>query len=160
MVLGDPGAGEVYGFVARRGDEAVACLRNPSDRPQPLDAGWADLFGFEPTSLLARYGRLAEVLAPFDVLLVEATPRGVPRSRAPNPHRSGTRSVSGDGDVGRLDRRQRRRPPAHPHPGHGGKGGDQAERPAQGHADPWPHVSEIQPSSGPPIGVLPRKSRP
>ena len=30
MVLGDPAAGEVYGFASRRGDEAVLCLRNPS----------------------------------------------------------------------------------------------------------------------------------
>ncbi len=73
LVLGDPGAGEVYGFVSRRGDEAIACLRNPSDRPQAIGAGWPELLGFTPTSLTARYGRLADVLQPFDVLVVEAT---------------------------------------------------------------------------------------
>ena len=74
-MLGDPSAGEVYGFVARRGGQAIACLRNPADRPQPLGAGWPDLLGFRPTSLTPRYGRLADVLQPFDVLLVEAVPR-------------------------------------------------------------------------------------
>ncbi len=78
LVLGDPSAGEVYGFVARRGDEAVACLRNPSDRPQPLDAAWPDLLGFTPPALRTRYGRpAADVtsLDPLEVLLVEAVPR-------------------------------------------------------------------------------------
>ena len=73
MVLGDPGAGEVYGFVARLGDRAVACLRNPSDRPQPIGADWPALLGFRPTSLSPRFGRLADVLQPCDVLVVEAT---------------------------------------------------------------------------------------
>jgi hypothetical protein len=72
LVLGDPSAGEVYGFVARRGGDAIACLRNPADRPQPIGAGWPDLLGFRPTGLSARYGRLSEVLQPFDVLVVEA----------------------------------------------------------------------------------------
>jgi hypothetical protein len=85
LVLGDPGAGEVYGFLARRGDEAtrsggrlgpaIACLRNPSDRPQPVGASWPDLLGFAPAALTPRYGRLAEVLQPFEILLVEAVPR-------------------------------------------------------------------------------------
>ena len=73
MVLGDPAAGEVYGFAARRGTEAVACLRNPSDRPQPIGADWPALLGFRPTSLSPRFGRVADVLQPFDVLVVEAT---------------------------------------------------------------------------------------
>ena len=73
LVLGDPSAGEVYGFVARRGGHAIACLRNPSDRPQPIGAAWPDLLGFRPSSLTPRYGRLADVLPPLDVLLVEAT---------------------------------------------------------------------------------------
>lgn len=73
MVLGDPSAGEVYGFVARRGGDAVACLRNPSDRPQPVAAAWPEVLGFTPTSLSARYGRLADILQPFEVLVVEAT---------------------------------------------------------------------------------------
>ena len=73
MVLGDPAAGEVYGFVARRRDRAVACLRNPSARPQPIDADWPALLGFRPTSLSPRFGRLADVLQPLDVLIVEAT---------------------------------------------------------------------------------------
>lgn len=75
FVLGDPSAGEVYGFVARRGDEAVACLRNPSDRPQPVGAGWPELLGFTPAAVRTRYGRPAEevtVLEPLEVLLVEA----------------------------------------------------------------------------------------
>jgi hypothetical protein len=72
MVLGDPSAGEVYGFVARRGGEAIACLRNPSDRPQPLGTTWPDLLGFRASSLTPRYGRLADVLQPLDVLVVEA----------------------------------------------------------------------------------------
>jgi hypothetical protein len=73
LVLGDPSAGEVYGFVARRGGQAIACLRNPSDRPQPIGVAWPDLLGFRPAGLTPRYGRLADVLAPLDVLLVEAT---------------------------------------------------------------------------------------
>ncbi|MDP1806195.1 MAG: hypothetical protein Q8K72_13570, partial [Acidimicrobiales bacterium] len=76
LVLGDPSAGEVYGFVARRGEEAIACIRNPSDRPQPLGAAWPDLLGFTPPALHTRYGRPAEDLTsldPFEVLLVEAT---------------------------------------------------------------------------------------
>ena len=73
MVLGDPSAGEVYGFVARRGDAAIACLRNPADRPQPVGPAWPEVLGFRPSSLAARYGRLADVLQPFEVLVVEAT---------------------------------------------------------------------------------------
>jgi hypothetical protein len=88
LVLGDPSAGEIYGFVARRGDEAtrsggrsglaIACLRNPSDRPQPLGTDWADLLGFTPAAIVTRYGRPAAgvtSLDPFEVLLVEAVPR-------------------------------------------------------------------------------------
>ena len=87
LVLGDPSAGEVYGFLARRGDEptrsgrrsgpAIACLRNPSDRPQPIGVTWPDLFGFAPAALRTRYGRPAEdvtSLDPLEVLLVEAIP--------------------------------------------------------------------------------------
>ncbi|MGI8983343.1 MAG: hypothetical protein ACR2HM_02225 [Acidimicrobiales bacterium] len=74
MVLGDPGAGEVYGFVSRRRDRAVACLRNPSDRPQPVGARWDDLLGFPPAAVRTRYGPPADAttLGPFEVLLVEA----------------------------------------------------------------------------------------
>jgi len=67
-VLGDPGAGEVYGFLARRGNHAVACLRNPSDRLQPIGVALDDLLGGPPVT---RYGTPAGVLQPFDVLLVE-----------------------------------------------------------------------------------------
>ena len=78
MVLGDPSAGEVYGFVSRRGGDAIACLRNPSDRSQPLPASWPDLLGFTPAALRTRYGRPAEAvtsLDPLEVLLVETVPR-------------------------------------------------------------------------------------
>ena len=78
LVLGDPSAGEVYGFVARRGGEAIACLRNPADRPQSIGAGWPELLGFTPAALRTRYGRPAEdvsSLDPLEVLVVEAVLR-------------------------------------------------------------------------------------
>jgi hypothetical protein len=77
LVLGDPSAGEVYGFLARRGDEAIACLRNPSDRRQSI-ISWPDILGFTPAALRTRYGRPAEdvtSLDPLEVVLVEAVPR-------------------------------------------------------------------------------------
>jgi hypothetical protein len=61
MVLGDPAAGEIYGFLARQGDLATLCLRNPSDRPQSLDAGWAAQAGFPEAP---------GTLAPFDVVVL------------------------------------------------------------------------------------------
>jgi len=80
LVLGDPAAGEVYGFLARRGPQAIPCLRNPSDRSQPVGAAWPDLLGFRPTTLTPRYGRLTDVLDPFEVMVVEATSELVPRT--------------------------------------------------------------------------------
>jgi len=75
MVLGDPAAGEVYGFAARRGDEGTVCVRNPAAEPQSVDATWSDLLGFEPTTIRAAYGRPpaeVTVLDPFEVVVVEA----------------------------------------------------------------------------------------
>jgi hypothetical protein len=84
MVLGDPAAGEVYGFVARRGGAgagvATACLRNPSDVPRVLDDDWPSLLGFPagvPLSVTARYGRAPSasgrlILGPFEVVVLEA----------------------------------------------------------------------------------------
>jgi hypothetical protein len=61
MVLGDPAAGEVYGFLARKGDEATLCLRNPGDRPQSLDPDWAAHTGFPDAP---------RTLAPFEVVVL------------------------------------------------------------------------------------------
>jgi hypothetical protein len=77
MVLGDPAAGEVYGFAARRGDAGVLCLRNPAAEPQPVAAGWADLLGFEPATFRAVYGPSPAgagplTLDPFQVLVMTA----------------------------------------------------------------------------------------
>ncbi|HEX3623161.1 MAG TPA: hypothetical protein VHT97_12675 [Acidimicrobiales bacterium] len=83
MVLGDPGDGEVYGFVGRGpgGRGATACLRNPSPRAQTVAVDWAELFGRPETGAVPvldrAYGR-AEIdesagsvtLAPFDVLVL------------------------------------------------------------------------------------------
>ncbi len=85
MVLGDPAAGEVYGFASRRGSEAVLCLRNPAAASQPVRVVPAEIFGFDaeepldldlvfgptapPTPVLA--GRALEIeLEPFEVLLL------------------------------------------------------------------------------------------
>lgn len=73
MVLGDPATGEVYGFVARRGGEGTVCLRNPSDRPQPVDLDWAGLLGWPEADLTPVYGRLAgPELDPFEVVVLDA----------------------------------------------------------------------------------------
>jgi hypothetical protein len=74
MALGDPGAGEVYGFAARKGSVATACLRNPSPEPRTVDVDWPALLGFPPgapLALTARHGEV-DVLGPFGVLVVEA----------------------------------------------------------------------------------------
>ncbi|HEX2046984.1 MAG TPA: hypothetical protein VHF27_04410 [Acidimicrobiales bacterium] len=79
MVLGDPGAGEVYGFAARKGDAATACLRNPSPHARTVDVDWPALLGFPagtPLALTARHGPSPDVpftLGPFEVLVLEAT---------------------------------------------------------------------------------------
>ena len=76
MVLGDPAAGEVYGFAARRGDAGTLCLRNPSAEPRTVPAGWADLLGFEPAAARTVFGRApGDVLDPFEVVVIEAVPR-------------------------------------------------------------------------------------
>ena len=76
MVLGDPAAGEVYGFVARRGEEATVCLRNPSDTAQPVDPGWPELLGWPDVELTPVFGRQPPrqglVLDPFEVVVAEA----------------------------------------------------------------------------------------
>ena len=79
MVLGDPAAGEVYGFAARSGTGATACIRNPAPRAQTVDCDWRSLLGFPagtPLTLTARYGPSPEpgslTLAPFDVAVLEA----------------------------------------------------------------------------------------
>ena len=83
MVLGDPGAGEVYGFAAHRGDGAAACLRNPSPQSRTVDVDWPALLGWPPATpltLSARHGAAPPpgeplTLGPFDVLVVEARVR-------------------------------------------------------------------------------------
>ena len=84
MVLGDPGAGQIYGFVARRGGTgtATACLRNPSAEAATVDLAWDALLGLTgggPITLEIVYGEAAVTsddtsltLAPFEVLLVVA----------------------------------------------------------------------------------------
>jgi GNAT superfamily N-acetyltransferase len=78
MVLGDPAAGEVYGFAARRGHRATLCLRNPAAVPQPVDAALPDLLDFEPAAIRTVYGRPPAglepiTLDPFEVLVLEAS---------------------------------------------------------------------------------------
>lgn len=82
MVLGDPGAGEIYGFVARRGATATACLRNPSAGRATVDLAWGPLLGLAgggPFALETVFGPAtvapddtAVTLAPFEVVLVVA----------------------------------------------------------------------------------------
>ncbi|MDQ6726369.1 MAG: hypothetical protein M3066_09440 [Actinomycetota bacterium] len=82
MVLGRPGAGELYGFVARRDGAATACLRNPSPETRTVELRWADLLGLAGDAPLALEtvwgGRTADpddttlTLDPFEVLLIAA----------------------------------------------------------------------------------------
>ena len=86
MVLGDPGRGEVYGFVARRSDQAVACLRNPSPTAQQVDVDWPGLLGYPPgtpVAVASRFGSapptagsVTVTLGPFGVVVVEARAGG------------------------------------------------------------------------------------
>ncbi len=88
MVLGDPAAGEVYGFASRRHDEAVLCLRNPSPAAQVVRVVPSELLGFDaatpvdlalvfgpsppPPTVIA--GRSLDIeLDPYEVLLLTAT---------------------------------------------------------------------------------------
>ena len=82
MVLGDPGAGEIYSFVARAGEAATVCLRNPSPTPQSLRLDWGTLLGAPVTTSIAvttRYGGPPPgdgddqlTLDGFDVVVLEA----------------------------------------------------------------------------------------
>ena len=91
MVLGDPSAGEVYGFASVRQGEAVLCLRNPAAETQVVRVVPAEVFGFDadaplelalvfgptppPSPVLA--GRTLEIeLDPFEVLLLTAESSG------------------------------------------------------------------------------------
>ena len=88
MVLGDPSAGEVYGFAARRGAEAVLCLRNPAAEAQGVRVVPAEVLGFDPGAplgltlvfgptpppLQVLAGRPLEIeLEPFEVLVLTAS---------------------------------------------------------------------------------------
>jgi hypothetical protein len=81
MVLGDPGADEIYGFVARRGAEVTACLRNPAAEEQVVAVDWATLFDLPAgtrVELGTVYGRATTAegadgtlrLAPFAVVVL------------------------------------------------------------------------------------------
>jgi len=82
MVLGRPEAGEVYGFVARHGARATACLRNPSAEARTVELRWGpllDLADGAPLAMETVWGAAtvapddtSVTLAPFDVLLVAA----------------------------------------------------------------------------------------
>jgi len=48
MVGGSPLAGEIYGFAARRGPEAVVALRNPAPSPQAIGFTLGELAGVDP----------------------------------------------------------------------------------------------------------------
>jgi len=76
MVLGDPVAGEIYGFASRLGPDAIACLRNPSAERRSIDCDWAGVLGRPPVALTTRHGVAIDggvlTLDPFEVLLVEA----------------------------------------------------------------------------------------
>ncbi len=88
MVLGDPAAGEIYGFACHRRSQAVLCLRNPAAETQAVRVVPAEVFGcppddpldltlvFGPTAPPATVvaGRALEIeLEPFEVLLLTAT---------------------------------------------------------------------------------------
>ncbi len=81
LVLGNPAAGDIYGFAAHKGDEATACLRNPSAEPQAIDIEWPALLGWPAgtdAELTTRFGRAvtpALRLDPFQVLVVDARRR-------------------------------------------------------------------------------------
>ncbi len=81
LVLGDPTAGEVYGFAARRGDDATLCVRNPSTDPQAVDVDWPALLGWPAgteVEVTPRFGRPPEptmTLDPFEVLVADARRR-------------------------------------------------------------------------------------
>jgi hypothetical protein len=76
MVLGDPAAGEIYGFAARLGDDAIVGLRNPSADRRSIECDWPALLGRPPSSMTTRHGPAVTgatvTLAPFEVVLVEA----------------------------------------------------------------------------------------
>ena len=80
MVLGDPGAGEVYGFAARHDARGAVCLRNPAPDPQTVDVDWPALLGFPSGTPLAVTGRHGPApagggsltLDPFEVLVADA----------------------------------------------------------------------------------------
>lgn len=164
MVLGDPAAGEVYGFAARYGDRAVACLRNPSAERRPLDLDWPVLLGWPagtPLELITRFGTPAgpgQVLGPFDVVVVEARPlTGLstpPQATAiTSPASPPTPSLPSAPTAAPDRPRTRPRMAAPP-------AATRLSAPPMASPDRGPHASEIQPRSGPPTGVLPRKTSP
>jgi hypothetical protein len=88
MVLGDPAAGEIYGFASRRRSEAVLCLRNPAAETRTVRVVPAEVFGYDPDAPLVLSlvfgptpppprvlaGRSLEIeLEPFEVLLLTAS---------------------------------------------------------------------------------------
>jgi len=80
MVLGDPGAGEIYGFAARLGDDAIACIRNPSAERRSIEVDWVAILGRPPAGV---EGSLL-TLDPFEVRIVE-TGRFVGTGRTDSP---------------------------------------------------------------------------
>jgi hypothetical protein len=87
MVGGRPQAGEAYGFVSTGADRLIACLRNPSARPQalsvPVEGEVADVEAVHGPAVRIESGGLVAELGPFDVALVTArwwpgTARGLP----------------------------------------------------------------------------------
>lgn len=51
MVLGSPGAGEIYGFLHPHADGAWLMLRNPSVEPQAVQLALPEWLGYEPGSV-------------------------------------------------------------------------------------------------------------
>ncbi|HEV3401385.1 MAG TPA: hypothetical protein VG078_06145, partial [Acidimicrobiales bacterium] len=81
MVGGNPVAGEVYGFVSRRGPEAVVALRNPASTAQTFRLTLSELAGPEvgdgPVAVTTPWsdaGPLPESLDPDEPLTVRLPP--------------------------------------------------------------------------------------
>ncbi|MDQ4096918.1 MAG: hypothetical protein M3144_03480, partial [Actinomycetota bacterium] len=89
MVGGRPQAGEPYGFVSVAGGEVIACVRNPSARPQDMSLTTRDLLGGTVEDLRPVWGRTVGrtlqslELDPFEVAVLSGrwrpgTPPGPP----------------------------------------------------------------------------------
>ncbi len=81
MVLGNPAAGEVYGFLNPAPEGAWLVLRNPSVQPQTVGLSICELLGYEPASVWQVYPYWERLSGPrsllgHEVVLVHAVRQG------------------------------------------------------------------------------------